>query len=109
VSRHLRRWGAAYVLLALFLGSWFGQLVTQVRVEQNEAAEHGETFVWSDFWYQFFASTFENWQSEFLQLFVQGVLLLGPLMYVLWQADENADKSDVKRLEDKLDRILDQR
>jgi hypothetical protein len=26
--RHVRRWGAVYVLLVLFLGSWLGQFLT---------------------------------------------------------------------------------
>jgi hypothetical protein len=37
-------------------------------VESNEAQQHGQSFAWADFFPQFFESTFENWQSEFLQL-----------------------------------------
>ena len=50
---HLRRWGAVWVLVALFVGSWVGQMVTMVP-------ETG--------WLEFWAATFENWQSEWLQL-----------------------------------------
>lgn len=104
---HLARWGALYILAVLFLGSWLGQLVTQLQVQRNEAEEHGQPFDMADFWPQFFASTFENWQSEFLQLMVQALLLLGPLAYVLWRADQNADKRDLDEINDKLDRLLD--
>ena len=57
------------VLIGLFLASWLGQFISQVAEVSNNAEEHGQTFSWSDFWPQFFSSTFENWQSEFLQLF----------------------------------------
>ncbi len=44
------------VLASLFLASWMLQGVFQIAVE-------GES------WGAFFAATFENWESEFLQLF----------------------------------------
>lgn len=52
----------------------------QLIIERNEAEQHGETFSWGDFWPQFFSSTFENWQSEFLQLVWQAV----GLAMLLW-------------------------
>jgi hypothetical protein len=63
VRVHLQRWGAVYLLGVLFLGSWVGQYVAQV-------AE-------GDGWMLFLASTFENWQSEFLQLAVQTLVVVG--------------------------------
>lgn len=104
--RHLRSWGAIYVLALLFLGSWVGQLITQLSEFTSNQHEHGQPFEWSEFWPEFWQSTFENWQSEFLQLLVQGVLLLGPLAYLMWQADQNADKHDVQEIQDKLDLLL---
>ena len=90
-----------YVLLALFLGSWLGQFVTMLIEAGNEARAHGEGFSMADFWPQFWASTFENWQSEWLQLFVQGGLLLG-MKHVLFKADAE----DTERIEAKLDALL---
>jgi hypothetical protein len=58
-------------LLALFVLSWIGQLYFQDQHELDEAMRHGgETFsVFSaQFMNTFWASTLENWQSEFLQL-----------------------------------------
>jgi len=52
----------------------------------NEARQHGEAFSLSEFWPQFWSATFENWQSEWLQLFVQAVILLG-MKHVLFKAD----------------------
>jgi hypothetical protein len=83
---HLRRWGAAYILLALFLASWGAQLVAMLIEVGNEARQHGEAFSMSDFWPQFWSSTFENWQSEWLQLLLQAVVLLG-MKHVLFKAD----------------------
>jgi len=57
------------VLAMLFLASWLGQFIAQLAEVSNNAQEHGQSFSWSEFWPQFFTSTFENWQSEFLQLF----------------------------------------
>jgi hypothetical protein len=83
---HLKRWGAAYLLLALFLAAWAGQFVAMLIEVGNEARAHGETFSMSEFWPQFWSATFENWQSEWLQLFVQAAVLLG-MKHVLFKAD----------------------
>jgi hypothetical protein len=52
----------------------------------NEARQHGQSFEMSEFLPQFWSATFENWQSEWLQLFVQAVILLG-MKHVLFKAD----------------------
>jgi hypothetical protein len=83
---HLKRWGAAYLLFALFLASWIGQFVAMLIEVGNDAREHGQSFAMSEFWPQFWSATFENWQSEWLQLFVQAVVLLG-MKHVLFKAD----------------------
>jgi hypothetical protein len=83
---HFKRWGAAYLLLAFFLASWAGQFVMMLIEVGNEARQHGQSFTLSDFWPQFWSSTFENWQSEWLQLFVQAVVLLG-MKHLLFKAD----------------------
>lgn len=98
--RHFRRWGAVYVLLVLFLGSWIGQFFTQLVEFGSQQQEHGQAFAWSDFLPSFFASTFENWQSEWLQLVFQAILLLGA-KHLLFQADAE----DLERIERKLDDV----
>jgi hypothetical protein len=105
MKQHLRRWGAIYILIILFLGSWLGQFLTQLSVEKADAIEHGQPFEWSGFWAQFFASTFENHQSEFLQLVVQGVLLLALGRY-LFRADDTASKEDIADLKREVDRLV---
>lgn len=94
----MRRWGAVYLLFGMFLGSLAGQGVAQYWEAHSQAEEHGQPFQWPDYWARFASATLENWQSEFLQLVFQSVLLLGPIGYLMWQADQNADKEDVQAL-----------
>jgi hypothetical protein len=94
----------ALVTAAFFLFSWVGQFVTQAMVERNEAEQHGEPFMWSDFYPQFLASTFENWQSEFLQLIWQAA----GLAFLLFWGSSQSRESD-ERLEAKLDALLEER
>jgi len=96
----LRRWGAAYLLLALFVASWIGQFVAQIIEFGDEARQHGEPFLMNEFWPSFLSSTFENWQSEWLQLVFQAVLLLGAKHLIF-----RVDAEDIERLEAKVDEI----
>ncbi len=83
---HFKRWGAAYLLFGLFVASWAGQFVAMLVEVGNEARQHGEPFAMDEFWPRFWSATFENWQSEWLQLFVQAAVLLG-MKHVLFKAD----------------------
>lgn len=83
---HLQQWGAAYVMIFLFLASWAGQFIAQLIEVGNDARAHGQTFSMSEFWPHFLQSTFENWQSEWLQLAFQAVVLLG-MKHVMFKAD----------------------
>jgi len=83
---HLKRWAAAYIMAGLFLISWTGQFVMMLIESGNEARQHGQRFSMAEFLPQFWGSTFENWQSEWLQLLFQAVFLLA-LKHVLFKAD----------------------
>lgn len=98
--KHARRWGAVYILLLLFLGSWLAQFLTQLQEFRQDARTHQEPFVWADYLTAFFASTFENWQSEWLQLIFQAILLLGAKHWLF-----QVDAEDMERLENKVDAI----
>jgi hypothetical protein len=74
------------VLLALFLTSWAAHFVSMMVEVGNEARQHGQAFSMSEFLPQFWSATFENWQSEWLQLLVQAVVLLG-MKHLLFKAD----------------------
>ncbi|MFC0625565.1 DUF6766 family protein [Kribbella deserti] len=97
---HMRRWGAVYLLAILFMGSWLGQFFTQLSEFRSDQEQHGQSFVWADYLMNFFASTFENWQSEWLQLVFQALLLLGA-KHILFRVDAE----DMERLEAKVDKI----
>jgi hypothetical protein len=97
---HLRKWGAVYVLLLLFLGSWAGHFVAELAEFRSDQSAHGQPFLWSDYLTTFAASTLENWQSEWLQLVFQAVLLIGAKHLIF-----RVDGEDLERLEAKVDQI----
>jgi hypothetical protein len=101
MRKHFRRWGAVYLLLGLFLGSWIGQFFAQISEVTHDAESHGESFSWPEFWPIFWSATFENWQSEWLQLFVQAAVLLA-MKHLIFKADAE----DIERLDAKIDRLL---
>lgn len=57
------------ILIGLFILSWGLQFAFQTSLVTQEALSHGEAFEWHAFWTEFGKDTFENWQSEFLQIF----------------------------------------
>jgi hypothetical protein len=67
----MRNHGLSLVLLALFLVCWLGQAIAGLAHYNDERRQHGDAAVrfsqylgTSDFW----EATFENWESEFLQM-----------------------------------------
>ena len=105
VPFHRPRWHRAYsfglITAALFVFSWVGQFVTQYLVERQDAADHGQAFEWPQFVAQFSASTFENWQSEFLQLLWQAG---GLALFYFWGSSQS--KEGDERIEQKIDLLL---
>jgi hypothetical protein len=96
------------VLLVLFLLSWVGQLVFQYWHEVDEARLHGESLesaVSADFMHSFLASTFENWQSEFLQLLTFVVLATYLIHRGSPQSRDTEDEmaDDIRAIRKKLD------
>lgn len=69
MAKFFKNYALSIVLIALFLVSWGGQAWFQYQHELAQAEEHGTELTTEDFSNSFLASTFENWQSEFLQLF----------------------------------------
>jgi hypothetical protein len=102
--RFVKAYGFALVTGALFLFSWAGQFFTQIIVERNEAAQHQQSFQWGEFFPQFWQSTFENWQSEFLQLVWQAA---GLALLYFWGSSQSKESDE--RIEAKLDRLLEER
>ncbi len=86
--RHARRWGAMYILIVLFTGSIIGQAFTMWPEIQAGG--------WTVFW----AATFENWQSEWLQLIFQAVLLMGAKHWLF-----QVEAEDIEHVQRKVDEI----
>lgn len=76
MGKFMRDYGLSVVLAGLFVASWILQALTGWVEFVGDQQAHGEAatlfggsgYVWS--WLQ---ATFENWQSEFLQLFTMAI------------------------------------
>jgi hypothetical protein len=101
VRAHLHRWGAVWILATLFVGSIAGQWFAQLAEYSTDQAEHGQPFEWSGYLASFLAEVFSNWQSEWLQLATQALLISAFSHAVFRKGDEDAD-----RLEAKVDELL---
>jgi amino acid transporter len=95
------QFGLGLALLSLFVVSWVAHGLVQWEVFQEEQRTHEEPATASGFVAEFMQSTFENWQSEFLQLLAM-VVLTTVLIYT--GSSESRDSQD--RIEQKLDQLL---
>ena len=62
------------ILFSLFILSWFGQLFFQWQEFASDQQAHNQAAQIQEFIPTFLSATFENWQSEFLQLLSMVVL-----------------------------------
>jgi hypothetical protein len=102
-----REFGLGLVLVILFLTSWIAQGIAQWQVFTDEQAEHGEPAEIGDFVAEFSHSTFENWQSEFLQLFSFVVLAALYIHKGSAESKDGAEKLEaaIRRIEERLDTL----
>lgn len=91
----LRKWGALLILAAFFLLSWGGQFFFQMQAVRQESQQHGEQFKMEEFLPQFWSSTFENWQSEWLQLVTQAVLIAALADYLFRKGNQDHYKTQL--------------
>lgn len=97
----LRRYGFLWVTAVLFLGSLLGHWVFAWYAYVDEQLAHGLAVQASGFLVVTLRDTFENWQSEFLQLIWQ-VAGLALLLYVGSPQSKEGDE----RKEEKINAIL---
>ena len=64
-----REFGLGIALMILFFTTWLAHGIAEWQVFTDEQRTHGESTDVGDFITEFGQSTFENWQSEYLQLF----------------------------------------
>lgn len=99
MTRLLRDYGLGVVLAALFFVSWVLQSLTgwvEFAAEQQAHGETAQLFGSSGYFWSWMAATFENWQSEFLQLFTM-VLLTAFLVHK--GSSESKDSDDEMMLQ----------
>ena len=96
-----RRYAYAWLTLLFFAVSFGLHWYFGWRSYVDEAAAHQQTPQLSDYLNEMARETFENWQSEFLQLLWQVV----GLAYFLYLGSPSSKEND-DRLEAKIDEIL---
>ena len=97
----MRNYGYAWITLGFFLVSlllhwWFGY---QAYVEEQQS--HGQAVETAGYLNEMLRDTFENWQSEFLQLLWQVV----GLAYFLYVGSPSSKEND-DRMEAKVDALM---
>src|SRR5918995_2539054 len=103
----LRDYGLGVVLAALFVASWLVQSLAgwvEFAADQHAHGEAAALFGESGYLWTWLASTFENWQSEFLQLFTM-VVLTALLVHKGSTESKDADakvERTLRRIEDRL-------
>jgi ABC-type Fe3+-siderophore transport system permease subunit len=105
ISRLWANFGLSMAFLGLFLVSWVGQAIAEWGTFVHEARAHGDSPALSDYLVQFGQSTFENWQSEFLQLFSFVVFSALLIHHGSAESKDGTDRIEqtVKRIESRLD------
>lgn len=86
-----RHFALSIAFMVMFFGSLIAQAIAEWQVFTDEQRSHGEQPEMGDFLAQFGQSTFENWQSEFLQLFSFVVLAA---LYIHKGSAESRDGTD---------------
>jgi hypothetical protein len=97
----MKKYGYAWITIAFFLISIVGHWIFGWYAFADEAREHGQVPEWGPYLVEMGRDTFENWQSEFLQLLWQVV----GLAYFLY-AGSPASKENDDRAEAKIDALI---
>src|SRR5688572_3473333 len=97
----MKKYSYAWITLGFFLVSFALHWLFGWKAFVEEAREHGQIAEASSYLNEMLRDTFENWQSEFLQLLWQ---VLG-LAYFLYIGSPSSKEND-DRLEAKLDAVL---
>lgn len=72
--KFIKSYGLSIMLILLFLISWFAQGFFQWQEYTSVQKLHNSDIKMEDYVSEFMNATFENWQSEFLQLFTFVIL-----------------------------------
>ena len=97
--KFVRDYSLGITLAVLFIASWIGQALfgwVEFAAEEQSHGAVAELFGPSGYVWTWLAATFENWQSEFLQLFTMAVLTA---FLVHKGSSESKDGDDELRLQ----------
>jgi hypothetical protein len=97
----MKKYAYGWITVIFFLASIAGHWIFGWYAYVSEATQHGQIPQSSEYLVQMGRDTFENWQSEFLQLIWQVV----GLAYFLY-AGSPASKENDDRMEAKIDALL---
>jgi hypothetical protein len=97
----MKKYGYAWITLGFFLVSLVLHWVFGWSSYVDQAREHGQIAQTSGYLNEMLRDTFENWQSEFLQLLWQVV----GLAYFLYVGSPSSKEND-DRMEAKIDSLL---
>jgi hypothetical protein len=96
-----KRKGYFWVTMMLFVMAFAAHWIFGWKAYTDECLQHNTIPVFGDYFVEAMRDTFENWQSEFLQLIWQVVGLS-----FLWYAGSPESKEGDERKEAKLDFII---
>ena len=97
----MKKYGYAWITLSFFLVSLVLHWVFGWSAFVEESREHAQVAEFSSYLNEMLRDTFENWQSEFLQLLWQVV----GLAYFLYVGSPSSKEND-DRVEAKIDALL---
>jgi hypothetical protein len=97
----LKKYGYAWLTLTFFLGSLLLHWYFGWQAFAAEALQHGQAAKGDEYLDEMLRDTFENWQSEFLQLLWQ----VCGLAYFLYVGSPSSKEND-DRVEAKVDALL---
>ena len=99
MQRFLRNYSLSIVLTLLFFTTWLLHGLTGWKAYAAEQMDHGGIpALWGDdgFIWPFLEGTFENWQSEFLQLLSMVVLTAWLIHKGSAESRDSADRMEAK-------------
>jgi len=95
MRRFLHDYGLSVAVAVIFIATWLIHSVSGWYMFAADAAQHGQTAVlWGDDGYvwTWLENTFQNWQSEFLQILV---LVLLTTFLIHRHGQQSSDSQDV--------------
>jgi hypothetical protein len=100
MRRFLRNYGLSVTLTLLFLSSWALHALYEYRRYADEQRSQNQPVEMTGYMDHFWAATFENWQSEFLQLLTFVILTA-----MLYHKGSHESKDTDEEMQAQLNRI----